>query len=98
MSWGSITATGNPANGARTRSPARSCGIHWKVLDMKPNDLTIVQARPDARTVVSDSIMYLETALLMSPLAAELPDRSTTRRTPACLAPASVPARSWYPG
>jgi hypothetical protein len=39
---------------------------------MKPNDLTIVQARPEARTVASDSIMYLETALLVSPLAAEL--------------------------
>ena len=65
---------------------------------MKPNDLTIVQARPEARTVASDSIMYLETALLVSPLAAELPDSITTRRTPARLASASVPAVSWYPG
>lgn len=65
--------------------------------DMKPNDLTIVQARPDCLTTASDSIMYLETALLMSPLAAELPESSTTCLTPACLASASVPAMSWYP-
>ncbi len=65
---------------------------------MKPNDRTIVHSRPQARTVASDSIMYLETALLVSPLAAELPDSITTRRTPACLAAASVPAMSWYPG
>ena len=91
-------ATATPANGARTRSPAASCGTHCKVLDMKPNDRTIVHSRPEARTVSSDSIMYLETALLVSPLAAELPDSITTRRTPACLAAASVPAMSWYPG
>jgi hypothetical protein len=42
--------------------------------------------------------MYLETALLLSPLAAELPDSITTRPTPASLAAASVPAMSWYPG
>ena len=65
---------------------------------MKPNDRTIVHSRPEARTVASDSIMYLETALLLSPLAAELPDSITTRRTPASLAAASVPAMSWYPG
>src|SRR6266550_936258 len=53
---------------------------------MKPNDRTIVHSRPQARTVASDSIMYRETALLVSPLAAELPDSITTRRTPACLA------------
>ena len=40
---------------------------------MKPNDRTIVYSRPQARTVASDSIMYLETALLVLPLAAELP-------------------------
>jgi hypothetical protein len=38
--------------------------------------------------------MYRDTALLVSPLAAELPDSITTRRTPARLAAASVPARS----
>ena len=60
---------------------------------MKPNDLTIVQARPDCLTAVSDSIMYLETALLMSPLAAELPESSTTYRTrPGMRAPS--PSRS----
>jgi phosphotriesterase-related protein len=42
--------------------------------------------------------LYLETALLMSPLAAELPESSATCLTPACLASASVPAMSWYPG
>ena len=91
-------ATATPANGARTRSPAASCGTHCKVLDMKPNDRTIVHSRPQARTVASDSIMYLETALLVSPLAAELPDSIATRRTPACLAAAGVQAMSWYPG
>ena len=38
--------------------------------------------------------MYRETALFMSPLAAELPDSMTTRWTPARLASASVPAMS----
>jgi len=61
---------------------------------MKPNDLIIVQARPDCLTAVSDSIIYLEMALLMSPLAAELPESSATCRTPACLASASAPAMS----
>ena len=55
-------ATAAPANGARTGSPAASCGTHCRVLDMKPNDRTIVHSRPQPRTVVSDSIMYRETA------------------------------------
>jgi hypothetical protein len=42
--------------------------------------------------------MYRETALLVSPLAAELPDSIATRRTPARLAASSVAAMSWYPG
>ena len=60
-------ATATPANGARTRSPAASCGTHCTVLDMKPNDRTIVHSRPEARTVSSDSIMYRETVLLFDP-------------------------------
>lgn len=43
---------------------------------------TIVQPRPDARNASSVSIMYLATALDRSPVSAEPPDISTTRRTP----------------
>jgi hypothetical protein len=87
-------ATATPANGACTTSPAASCGIHCKVLDMKPNDRRIVQASPDARSAVSEVAMYLVMALLRSPLATALLDSSTTCRTPAWRARARVVSRS----
>jgi hypothetical protein len=57
MSNGSIIATGTCANGARTTSPARSCGSHCKVLDMKPLGRRIVAGTPDSRTARSERIM-----------------------------------------
>ena len=53
-SSGSMVATGTPANGARTVSPACSCGSHWKVLDMKLFGCRNVQGSPESRTARSE--------------------------------------------
>jgi len=90
MSCGSITAIGTSGHGARTTSPAWSCGSHCSALDMKPNERRKVHGRPEPVTACSESIMYLVTALPGSPPSTELLDTSTTCWTPAFLASASV--------
>ena len=56
---------------------------------------SIVHSRPESRTVRSDSMWYLATALVSSPLGAELEESSTARFPPAARTAASsrsVPA------
>ena len=63
-------------------------------LDMNANGRRIVHAMPEPFTAASERSMYAVTALLVSPLAAELPDSSTTRSTPASRIAASTPSMS----
>ncbi len=66
----------------RTTSPDASCGIHCSALAMNELGWSIVHSRPESRTIRSDSMWYLATALVSSPLGTELDESSTARVAP----------------
>ncbi len=94
MSNGSIVAIGTSANGSRTTSPARNCGIHCSALDMNPLGRSTVQSKPESLTAASETTLNRTTALSRSPPATAPLDNSTTRPAPAARMSPSKPVTS----